>query len=160
MNVNMNILLGVQNFLQYINDNWTAIVIIIGLAMALTKKIKDFFSKSNEEKIAIAKNQVKEIILKLVTDAEMDYLEWVKAGGIKRSQVIEQIFSMYPILSEVVDQESLIEWIDAVIDEALKTMREIFEENLENETSACLQHEQVNNDVSNVDINNNINVIE
>ena len=132
MNIDVNILLSVQNFLQYINDNWTAIIIVIGLAMALAKKIKNFFNKSYDEKIAVAKDQIKEIMLKLVTDAEVDYYEWVKAGGIKRSQVIERIYSMYPVLSDVVDQESLIKWIDSIIDEALSTMRDVFEKNREN----------------------------
>lgn len=142
MNIDMNILLGIKNFLQLINDNWTIIIVIVGLAIAIVKKIKNFFSKSDDEKIAITKDQIREIMLKLVTDAEMDYLEWSKAGGVKRSQVIEQIFSMYPILSEVVDQESLIKWIDAVIDEALNTMREIFEENKECEIESCSKVEQ------------------
>ena len=127
----MNILDGVRNFLQFINDNWTVITIIIGLIIAIKNKVEDYLKKSDEEKIAIAKAQIKETMLKLVSDAECDYLEWLKAGGIKRSQVIEEIFTMYPILSKVTDQEGLIKWIDAVIDEALKTMRDIFAENAE-----------------------------
>jgi hypothetical protein len=131
MNIDLNILHGVQNFLQFINDNWTSIIVIIGLIIAIVKKAKDFFSKTDEEKIAIAKKQIKETMLRLVTDAEVDYCEWVSAGSIKRAQVIEQVFEMYPILSKVTNQEKLIEWIDDVIDEALETMREIFAENAE-----------------------------
>lgn len=125
----MNILNGIQNFLQFINDHWTNIIVIIGLVIAIIKKAKDYFSKSDEEKIAIAKKQIEEIMLRFVTDAECDYREWVSAGEIKRSQVIEQIFAKYPILSKVTDQEELISWIDHIIDEALETMREIFAEN-------------------------------
>ena len=143
MNIDMNILLGIQNFLQFINDNWTIIVVMVSLILTIVKKAKNFFSKSNDEKIAIAKDQIREIVLKLVTDAEMDYLEWVKAGGIKRSQVIAQIFSMYPILSEVVDQESLIKWIDVAIDEALSTMREVFEKNTECKTESCSKSDSI-----------------
>lgn len=131
MNADLNILHGIQNFLQFINDNWTSIIVIIGLILAIAKKAKNFFSKSDEEKIAIAKKQIKETMLRLVTDAEVDYFEWVSAGSIKRAQVIEQVFEMYPILSKVTNQEELIEWIDDVIDEALETMREIFAENAE-----------------------------
>ena len=40
----MNILTGIQNVLEYINNNWTAIVIILGLATAIVKKAKDFFA--------------------------------------------------------------------------------------------------------------------
>lgn len=126
----MNILTGIQNVLEFINENWTAIIIILGLATAVVKKAVDFFKKSDDEKIAIAKQQIKETMLKLITDAEEDYWEWVGAGAIKRSQVIEQIFVLYPILSKVTNQEELIAWIDEVIDESLKTMREIFEKQM------------------------------
>lgn len=127
----MNILTGIQNVLEFINNNWTAIIIILGLATAVVKKAVDFFSKTDEEKIAIAKKQIKETMLKLITDAETDYWQWVDAGAIKRSQVIEQIFTMYPILSKVTNQEELIAWIDKVIDESLKIMREIFEKQMD-----------------------------
>ena len=130
----MDILNGIQNFLQFINDNWTIIIVIIGLIISIVKKIKDYFSKTDEEKIAIAKKQIQEIILRLVTDAEMDYLEWTSAGCIKRAQVIEQIFEMYPVLSKVTKQENIIAWIDSVIDDALKTMREIFAKNEDDES--------------------------
>lgn len=133
----MNILTGIQNVLEYINENWTAIIIIFGLTISVVKKAVDFFSKSDDEKIAIAKKQIKEVMLKLITDAETDYLAWVGAGAIKRSQVIEQIFAMYPILSKVTNQEELIVWIDEVIDESLEVMREIFEKQMETESDSA-----------------------
>ena len=125
----MNILNGLKNFLQLINDNWTTIIVIIGLIIAIAKKGKDFFCKSDEEKIEIAKKQISVYILKLISDAECDYNEWVKAGSIKRSQVIAQIFAEYPILSKVTNQEELIAWLDDTINEALKELRKIVEEN-------------------------------
>lgn len=125
--MDVNFLTSIQKLLQFVNDNWTTIIIIIGLALSLAVKIKNYVKLSEEEKINIAKQQVKETMLKLVTDAEEDYMEWVNAGSIKRSQVIEQIFAMYPVLSKVTNQEQLIVWIDEAIDEALKTMRDIFE---------------------------------
>lgn len=125
----MVILNGLKNFLGLINQNWTVIVIVVGLMLAIIKKVKSYFSKSDEEKIEIAKKQIQEIILKLISDAEVDYEEWKKAGSIKRSQVIEEIFIEYPVLSKAVNQEELIEWIDEIIDEALVTLREIVKEN-------------------------------
>lgn len=125
----MVVLNGIKNFLELIEENWTVIVVIIGLAIAIAKKVKDYLGKSDEEKIEIAKQQIQEIILKLISDAEVDYEEWKKAGSIKRSQVIEEIFIEYPILSKAVDQEELIKWIDEIIDEALVTLREIVAEN-------------------------------
>lgn len=129
MNIDVNMLYGIQNFLQFVNDNWTVIIVIIALIISIWKKAKDFFSKSDDEKIAIAKKQVSETMLKLITDAEIDWQEYKKAGSVKRAQVIEEIFEKYPVLSKVTDQESLIKWIDDEIDNALKTMRKVFSEN-------------------------------
>lgn len=120
---------GVYKFLSFVNDNWTMIAAIVVLIMAIVKKAAAFFSKSQEEQVEIAKAQIKEIMLRLVTEAECDYYEWLKAGEIKRAQVIDEVFAMYPILSKVTNQEEIIAWIDDAIDEALKKMRKIFEEN-------------------------------
>lgn len=123
---------GIQNFLQFINDNWTTIIVIISLIIAIGKKAYDYFSKSDEEKIEIAKKQIQEICLKLITDAEVDYESWNKAGSIKRAQVIQKIFTDYPILAKVADQEKLIEWIDETINTSLKELRKIVADNQKN----------------------------
>lgn len=126
MEVIMN---GVYNFLSFIDKNWTMICAIVVLTMAITKKAIAFFSKSREEQVKIAKAQINETMLKLVTRAEISYAEWIKSGAIKRAEVIDEIFNMYPILSKVSNQTEIIAWIDDTIDKALETMREIFEEN-------------------------------
>lgn len=122
---------GIKNFLQFVNDNWTIIIIIISLGITLYQKIKNYVSKSNTEKIEVAKQQIQEIILKLISDAEYDYEKFVKAGSIKRAQVVQKIFEDYPILTKVVDQTTLIKWIDENIDNALNTLREIANVNKE-----------------------------
>lgn len=116
---------GVQNFLSLINDNWTSIVVIIGLAFAIYKKAKVYFSKSNDEKIAIAKVQIKERMLKMITDAEIDFYAWYQAGSIKHSQVIGEIFEKYPVLSKSINQQEIISWIDEEINNSLKTLRKV-----------------------------------
>lgn len=120
---------GIQNFLQFINDNWTTIVVIISLIIAIGKKTYDYFSKSDEERIEVAKKQISEICLKLISDAEVNYESWNKAGSIKRAQVIQKIFADYPILAKVTDQEKLVEWIDETIDTSLKELRKIVADN-------------------------------
>ena len=82
----MDILNGIKNFLSFINDNWTTILVIIGLALTLWKKIESYSKLSTDKKIEIAKKQISENILKLITQAEKDYAEWEKAGSIKRSE--------------------------------------------------------------------------
>ena len=130
----MDILNGIKNFLSLINNNWTTILVIIGLALALLKKIESYSKLSTDKKIEIAKKQISENILKLITQAEKDYAEWEKAGSIKRSEVISEIYKEYPILAKVVNQEELVKWIDEQIDNALPTLRDIIKQN-EKDTS-------------------------
>lgn len=125
----MDILNGIKNFLSLINDNWTTILVIIGLSLALWKKIESYSKLSTDKKIEIAKKQISENILKLITQAEKDYAEWEKAGSIKRSEVISEIYKEYPILAKVVNQEELVKWIDEQIDNALPTLRDIIKQN-------------------------------
>lgn len=125
----MDILNGIKNFLSFINDNWTTILVIVGLALALWKKIESYSKLSTNKKIEIAKKQISENILKLITQAEKDYAEWEKAGSIKRSEVISEIYKEYPILAKVVNQEELVKWIDEQIDNALPTLRDIIKQN-------------------------------
>jgi len=120
---------GIKNFLQFINDNWTTIVVIISLIVAIWQKAKGSFQKSNDKKFEIAKAQIAQVALKLITDAEVDYSSWNKAGSIKRSQVIQKIYNDYPILSKVADQNAVVEWIDNTINESLKSLRKIVAEN-------------------------------
>ena len=130
----MDILNGIKNFLSLINDNWTTILVIVGLALALWKKIESYSKLSTDKKIEIAKKQISENILKMITQAEKDYAEWEKAGSIKRSEVISEIYKEYPILAKVVNQEELVKWIDEQIDNALPTLREIIKENEKDKT--------------------------
>lgn len=120
---------GLQKFLQILNDNWTSILVCAGLIVGIIKKTLDYMSKSQEEKIELAKKQIQTTILKMISDAEVDWQEWSKAGSIKRSQVIKQIYEEYPILTKVVDQDALIKYIDEQIDGALDTLREIVKTN-------------------------------
>lgn len=124
----MDILDGIKNFLQFINDNWVSIAVILGLIVMIWKKVKSFLSKSDEEKIEYALSTIRETMLKFVTDAEISFDEWKGAGSIKRAQVINELYTAYPILSKAIDQDEVIKMIDEAIDEALPTLREIIKE--------------------------------
>lgn len=132
----MNIFDGIKNFMNLVNENWMNIVVILGLGVALYKKIKDYIKLTDDEKIELAKKQIQEYMLKLVSDAEENYETWEQAGSIKRSEVITRIFKEYPILSKVVNQDELIKWIDEQIDAALPTLRELWEKKEEKEKIA------------------------
>lgn len=118
---------GIKNFLTFINENWTTIIIICGLALSIYVKASSWLKLSKQEKIDFAKNAIKELMLKYVTKAEIDYSNWKKSGALKRCQVIEQIFKDYPILEQVTDREELIQWIDETIDKSLNDMKSLFQ---------------------------------
>lgn len=119
---------GIQNFLEFINENYTYIIVIIGLIIMLFKKTKAYLTKSDDEKIEFAKKQIKEIMLRLVTTAELDYENLKSAGSIKRAQVIDELYKQYPVLSKAIDQKEIIKLIDEAIDSALPTLREVLKE--------------------------------
>lgn len=119
-----------KNFLQIINDNWTTILVVIGLIISIVKKTMDYFSKSDAERVEIAKRQITESMLKMISDAEVNWNDWMSAGSIKRSEVIKRVFDEYPILSKVTDQEELVAWLDAQINASLKTLREVVAEQM------------------------------
>lgn len=127
---------GIKHFLEQINQNWPTIVAIAGLCYAIYLKAKktyvDWITKTEEEKQAELEKQIEaakkilgELILSLVSRAEVEWKdEGSQLGQIKRSQVIEQIFDMLPVLSYVTDQEELLAYIDKLIDDALVIVRE------------------------------------
>ena len=120
---------GIKNLLQILNDNWTTILVCAGLIVGLVQRTIKYFSKTNEERVEIAKAQIEQSILKMITDAESDYEDWNKAGEVKRSQVIGKIFAQYPILSKVTNQAEIIDWIDREIDNSLKTLENLIIQN-------------------------------
>lgn len=120
---------GILKLINFVIDNWSLIGAAIIFIIACVKKVKNFLNKSKEEKFLIAKQQIKSTILKWVSEAEIDYEDIVKAGEIKRSQVIQNIYNEYPVLSKIIDQEIIIAYIDECIDESLKTLREVIEIN-------------------------------
>lgn len=120
---------SIINFLAFLNENWIYILICVGIVAGIIQKTISYFEKSTKEKIEIAKSQVKEILLKMVADAEAEYSDILDAGKIKRSKVISNIFDQFPILSKVIDQDNLISWIDSEIDNSLDTLHSIIDSN-------------------------------
>lgn len=127
-----HILAGIKNFLQLIEQNWTLIVAILGILIGIYKKIanlvENYKGKSISEQCEIAKKQIAEAMLKWISDAEVDYAEWTKAGSIKRSQVIKRVYEEYPILSKIYNQDEIIAFIDSCIDNSLIELRKIIED--------------------------------
>ena len=129
---------SLKNLLQWVYDNFALIICCCGLAVGIYEKAKKYISanaedrkKQFEEAVKITKAKIKENMLLMVNESEEKYKEWVKAGSLKRAEVIAKIYDDYPILSQVADQDELIKYIDTTIDEALVTLREILKNNKE-----------------------------
>lgn len=120
---------AIENFLNYLSENWVMILVLIGAAFSIGKMISKYLSLSNEEKVEVVKKLIKEAMLKMITEAEIDFEEWNKSGSIKRSKVIADIYEKYPILSKAASQEEVIAFIDSEINNSLKTLREVLKEN-------------------------------
>lgn len=120
---------GIENFLRFLNENYVSIMICLGLIIGFAQKMHTFFKKSKDEQLEIVKSQIHEIILRLITSAEMDFDQWNEAGEIKRAQVINDILGRFDILNRVTNQAEIIAFIDNEINESLKTLRKIVENN-------------------------------
>ena len=130
---------AVKNLLGYIYENWATIAAIFALAFAIYQKARkswaDWQAKSEAEKqkeleaaeakaIAEARAAIGNFILSLVARAEIEFSDaGSKLGPVKRASVIDALYTRYPVLLAVADQEELLAFIDAEIDKALETVR-------------------------------------
>lgn len=116
---------SIKNLLEFLNENWSMILTIACLLYSLCVKIKNLVKMSKEEKEAAAWQGVQKIMLALVSSAEK---EWGgSTGEIKRSEIIEKVYSQYPILKEVANQAAVERKIDELIDKALCQMRDVID---------------------------------
>ena len=116
---------SLTELLTFLNNNWTFIVIIIGLALMLYKKIQSYMKLSTDEKIDAALTVIRNTIVSKMVDAQLDWYGIKDAGSAKRSEVISQIYDEYPILKAYSNQDELIKEIDKIIDQALNEVKEL-----------------------------------
>lgn len=116
---------GLQNTLKIFTDNWSNILIIFSILLIAVRKVKEYIKMSKEEQVEAALKIIKEELLKLMSDAEIEWEEFKKSGEIKKSQVITEIYSRFPFLKEYIDQEELIRRISLMIEEEKSKMDKI-----------------------------------
>lgn len=114
---------SIKRLLQFLNDNWSAIIVILSLIFSIAYKVKSFLEMSKEAKKQAAWDGIKKIILSLVANAETNW--GASTGEIKKSEVIQEIYKLYPQLKDIDDQTSVERGIDAMIEKALWQMKEI-----------------------------------
>ena len=118
---------AIINFLNFLCENWMLILAVFMAIGGILIKTRKWLSMSNDAKRKAAIEAVRRSMLALVTAAEQAYGSGT--GLIKRSQVLEKIFTQYPVLADAVNITETTVMLDEMIDEALVDLRELFESN-------------------------------
>lgn len=116
---------GLNNLFHLIVENWATIVALVGCILVAINRFKSFLSLSKDEQKEAALKIVKEELLKLMSESEINWSEVKKSGEIKRSEVIAEIYDKFPVLSEFEDQETLLKEINTMIDDTKVVMDRI-----------------------------------
>ena len=124
-----------MNVFKFVVANWTDILVflvliasaIVGVRQWIKVKGPIFAKMSSAEKIAYVTRLITNLVpiaMVLVTDAEIDY--GGGTGVLKRSRVIEQLYTLIPDeYKAYVTEENL----DAVINKVLPEAKKLWEEN-------------------------------
>ena len=112
-----NFLDAILTGLTFIKDNWTLIVTVIGLVIAIAVKVKNYIKLSKQEKIDLALVNLKSVALALVTEFAEKYDE----NMVKRSAFFKYVVENYPSLAD--NLEDLVDSIDDIIDNALEVLK-------------------------------------
>ncbi|MDE6477001.1 MAG: hypothetical protein K2L48_02260 [Mycoplasmoidaceae bacterium] len=123
---------GITNFINLVIENWTTISVILvvigGAGLKIVKLYKNWKKMTDDEKIDAMLDIIQEWILKMMCDAEIEWSEFKSAGGIKKSGVIEKIYTKFPQLAKFTDQEKIIEQISNFIEDNMEEMNKIMNE--------------------------------
>ena len=123
---------SIINLFKLISDEWMTIIFIILLVVVGIRKVISFLKMDKAKKLDIILKLVKEEILSIMAEAEVNWKDYSKSGEIKKSEVISKIYERFPILSKYINQEELIQEISDMIDEEKSKMDKIIN-NIETE---------------------------
>lgn len=120
---------GLTNLVTIAQNVWAIVVAIAAIIYCIAMYIKRLKNLSDSDKFWVAVSCMKAEILSLMSAAEIDWKDFPKAGQIKRSQVISEIFQRYPILRERVSEEDIEKLIDMAINEMMDELNEVIRKN-------------------------------
>ena len=107
----------------WLYENWVLLVIALSVIVFAGKNIMDYKKLSKEKQVEIAMQIITNTISKYVADAQERWSKYESAGGIKNSQVMDIIYTKFPILATCTDQEALNKQLNELIDDALAYVR-------------------------------------
>lgn len=117
------------SLLTFLNDHWASIIAILGLAIAIVSKTVQFFKLSKEKRKEFITNQIANMTLHLVAEAEALYGS--KTGEIKRSYVFDKIYTSFPELQNLISRDELERVVDDAIESALEKIKDILKKKTE-----------------------------
>lgn len=113
---------GFNNFIHLIQSQWTNIVVVIAIIATVVKTALSYSSMTEEQRVQSALKVVKEELMRLMCQAEIQWKDYKKSGDLKRSQVIKDIYNQFPFLSKYMDQDKLVKTIYEMIDKQMDNM--------------------------------------
>ena len=114
-----------HDIFAFLDSAWSIFLVLLGIFIFLYNKITNYMKLTKEQKVEAALKVVKAELLKLMSDAEIEWRDFNKSGEIKKSQVISEIYKKFPFLAEYISQDELIEKIGEMIEEQKAKMDEI-----------------------------------
>ena len=129
--------------LKWLYDNWSVVVIVIGLLTAVIVKLKAWSKLSADEKLQAANSekekaltQLKQLALSWVTVLEEKWSGIEKSGYIKKSEFFERVYDKLPVLSQYSDE--IEQTVSDIIDGALIELRDILSQQPETKEEAAV----------------------
>lgn len=134
---------SIVKVLKWLYDNWSVVVIILGILTAFIVKLKAWSELSADEKLQTANSerekaltQLKQFALSWVTTLEEKWSGIEKSGYIKKSEFFERVYDKLPVLSKYSDE--IEQTVSDIIDGALIEMRDILSQQPEAKDEASV----------------------
>ena len=115
----------VNNVVNSLSNSLPTIIIVIAIIIGAARMVIQYSKMTKEERVNTALKVIKEELLKLMSDAEIEWEDYKKSGELKKSQVLKEIYSQFPFLATYIDQDTLVNKLYELIDNEMENMNKI-----------------------------------
>ena len=115
----------VNNVVNSLSNSLPTIIIVIAIIIGVVRMVIQYSKMTKEERVNAALKVIKEELLKLMSDAEIEWEDYKKSGELKKSQVLKEIYSQFPFLATYIDQDTLVNKLYELIDNEMENMNKI-----------------------------------
>lgn len=115
----------VNNVVNSLSNSLPTIIIVIAIIIGVVRMVIQYSKMTKEERVNAALKVIKEELLKLMSDAEIEWEDYKKSGELKKSQVLKEIYSQFPFLVTYIDQDTLVNKLYELIDNEMENMNKI-----------------------------------